>query len=43
MARLVAMLLDGQAIHLMAFDDRAEIEQWWRIFGRLADPERRKS
>ena len=43
MARLVAMFLDGQAIHLMAFDDRAEIEQAWLLFGRLADPERRRS
>lgn len=36
LARLVAMLLDGLAIHVMAFDKEPEIEAAWRLFVELA-------
>ncbi len=41
LARLVAIFLDGLAVHLMAFDDPAEIESAWKMLARLIDPERR--
>ncbi len=36
MARLVAMTLDGMALHLLALDDRSGIEAAWNLFRRLA-------
>lgn len=39
MARLVAIYLDGLAIHLMAFHDRPEIEAASVLFSRLVDRE----
>ncbi|MBI1360682.1 MAG: TetR family transcriptional regulator [Alphaproteobacteria bacterium] len=42
LARLVAIFLDGLAVHLMAFDDPAEIESAWKLLARLIDPERKE-
>ncbi len=43
LARLAALTLDGLAVHLMAFDDRAEIEAAWRLFATLVGDQRRQA